>query len=429
MSLAATSIVGTIIPQYENPAAYLQTYGEFLYRTFDILDFFDMYHSFWFQLMIVLLVLNIIACSVDRLSATWKIIFVKHPVFNLSRFQNQSDKQTFAHNRLPEYLKSVYGAFAGKRFGYVKTEDTANGFCVFSEKWRWTRLGVYFVHLSILLLLIGSLIGSIFGFDGYVNIEEGQSVSAINLSLEHAGKTKPLGFDILCEDFDVAFYDSGMAKEFRSSLTIMENGQPVYKKDIIVNDPIRYKGINIFQSSYGPIKPKHATLKFTSTKTDMVYNKKVLFDEETELPEGNGRFVLIDYSKSYNFRGQVVGEAFMGNLTHDNGDVEGIVLPMRYPAFDRMRKGEIFIEVAEYEKLYYTGLQVTKDPGVWVVYAGFMMMIIGCYITFFMPHQRFCINVVKKGNQSVVMIAGTSNKNKLGMQNKVKKFSEKLAKL
>ena len=72
---------------------------------------------------------------------------------------------------------------------------------------------------------------------------------------------------------------------------------------------------------------------------------------------------------------------------------------------------------------------MTKDPGVWVVYAGFIMMIIGCYITFFMPHQRLCIDVVQKGNQSAVMVAGTSNKNKFGMQNKVEKFSEKLAKL
>ncbi|HAY40073.1 MAG TPA: cytochrome c biogenesis protein ResB, partial [Desulfobacteraceae bacterium] len=44
--------------------------------------------------------------------------------------------------------------------------------------------------------------------------------------------------------------------------------------------------------------------------------------------------------------------------------------------------------IAGYNQRYYTGLQVTSDPGVWVVYAGFIMMIIGCFITFFMSHQR-----------------------------------------
>jgi len=379
--------------------------------------------------MIVLLVVNITVCSIDRLSATWKIIFAKNPVFNLSGFQNQSNKQSFVNNRSPEYLKDIYKQFTDKRFGYVRTENTDRGFSIFSEKWRWTRLGVYCVHMSILLLLIGALIGSMFGFDGHVNIAEGESANSINLSLGNTGKTKNIGFDIFCKDFDVSFYDSGMAKEFRSSLIIIENGQPVYQKEIIVNAPIRYKGINIFQSSYGPVKPKSVTLNFTSKKTGMAYKKKVLFDQAIEIPENGGRFVLIDYFKSYNFRGLAVGETFIGNLSRADGSAERIVMPVRHPSFDQMRKGGMFIEVLEYERRYYTGLQVTKDPGVWVVYAGFVMLIVGCYITFFMPHQRLCINVVQKGDKSEVMIAGTTNKNKLGMQNKIKKLSEKLAKL
>ncbi|MCK7515721.1 MAG: cytochrome c biogenesis protein ResB [Desulfobacterales bacterium] len=36
---------------------------------------------------------------------------------------------------------------------------------------------------------------------------------------------------------------------------IIENGRPVLAKDIIVNDPLHYQGINIFQSSYGTLPP------------------------------------------------------------------------------------------------------------------------------------------------------------------------------
>ena len=32
ISLAATSIVGTLIPQNENPAAYVQAFGEFAFQ-------------------------------------------------------------------------------------------------------------------------------------------------------------------------------------------------------------------------------------------------------------------------------------------------------------------------------------------------------------------------------------------------------------
>jgi cytochrome c biogenesis protein len=56
-------------------------------------------------------------------------------------------------------------------------------------------------------------------------------------------------------------------------------------------------------------------------------------------------------------------------------------------------------------------------------------MIIGIYISFFMSHQQICVEVVSKGKESDVMVAGTSNKNKMGMQKKVTRLSERLANL
>ena len=66
-------------------------------------------------------------------------------------------------------------------------------------------------------------------------------------------------------------------------------------------------------------------------------------------------------------------------------------------------------------------------PGVWVVYVGFILMITGIYITFFMSHQQVCIDVSGKGKKSRIRVAGTSNKNKMRMQKKVTKLSERLA--
>jgi cytochrome c biogenesis protein len=179
--LAVTSIIGTFIPQNESPEKYIKAFGEYFYKIFDIFNFFDMYHSWWFQFLILMLATNIVVCSVNRLSATWKIVFVKIPPFNISRFRKISKKEEFTINRSPEQLKIIYEQFVSRRFGYIRVDQTDKGFNIFAEKWRWTRFGVYMVHLSILLLLIGSLIGSIFGFDGYVNIPEGETASSISL--------------------------------------------------------------------------------------------------------------------------------------------------------------------------------------------------------------------------------------------------------
>ena len=452
LSIAATSIIGTIIPQNENPAAYFRAYGEFLYKLFDALEIFDMYHSWWFQFLILMLTMNIFVCSIDRLSATWKIVFSKNPSFNLSRFRKLADKEEFSDKRNSEDLKKIYKPFIARIFGYTRVEPTDTGFCIFAEKWRWTRFGVYTVHLSVIFLLLGGLVGSLFGFEGFVNIPEGEIINSIRI--RNTGKTQNLDFEIKCEDFNISFYDNGAPKEYRSSLTVIEQGKPVLKKDIIVNDPLRYKGINIFQSSYGkmpsnrPPKKKvmakdpqeEIALNFASKNSGAAYQIKTLIGKPVDIPEGFGKFVIVEYRKSAEFMGQNIGEAYVGILTPKDGNPVEVLLPLHFPNFDKMRKGAVVISVAEQKakefnqmentgQRYYTGLQVTKDPGIWVVYTGFIVMIIGCFITFFMSHQRLCVEVIKSGGKSKVVVTGRSNKNKLGMADKIKKISEQLIKL
>ena len=452
LSLAVTSIVGTVIPQNENPAAYFRAYGEFFYKIFNFLGIFDMYHSWWFQFLILLLAINIVVCSIERLSATWKIIFAKNPSFNLSKFRTLSQKEVFTGKQTPEELSTVYETLISEQFGYTRVEKTDKGLCIFAEKWRWTRLGVYIVHFSVILLLLGGLIGSLFGFEGFAIIPEHEKIDSIRL--RNTGQIRPLGFEVLCDDFSISFYDNGTPKEYRSSLTIIEHGKPVLKKDIIVNDPLRYKGINIFQSSYGKMPssalqqekihkkdpPEDIMLNVVGKESGNAYKINAIIGKPVDLPEGLGKFVIVEYRKSAEFGGQNIGQAYLGILTPEDKDPVNILLPLHFPNFDKMRGGGVFISVAaqetkkfnpgeKSEQRYYTGLQITKDPGVWVVYTGFIGVIIGIFITFFMSHQRVCIEIVKRGKKSDVIITGTANKNKLAMQNRVKKISEKLINL
>jgi cytochrome c biogenesis protein len=447
LSLAITSIIGTLIPQNESPAEYVQAFGEFGFRFMDLLGIFDMYHSWWFQCLMLMLTLNVVVCSVDRLSVMAKIIFAKNPSFNIANFRRRKNKEEFTTNYTPDELKQVFEPLISRRFGYSRTEVIDTGYYIYAEKWRWTRLGVYIVHLSVLLLLIGGLIGSIFGFEGFVNIPEGETVNRVRL--RNSDQLLMLGFEIRCDDFNVSFYNTGTPKEFRSSLTILEEGQAVLQKDIIVNDPLRYKGINFFQSSYGQLPPQaqgvnlpqEITVSFTSKETGTTYKKKARIGQPIDIPENLGKFVIKELKKSYSFRGKDLGDTLMGVLTQSDGNDFEVALPLRFPSFDRMgpifdprRKDNVFISVADLElpqqatqPRYYTGLQVTRDPGVWVVYSGFILMIIGCYVTFFMSHQRVCVEIIPRGKASKVSVVGTSTKHKLGMQQKVKKLTQILA--
>ena len=72
--LAIVSIIGTVIQQNEAPEQYLQEYSQSTIQLFDVLGFFDMYHTKWFVLLLFMLTTNLTICSLERFPYTWKII-------------------------------------------------------------------------------------------------------------------------------------------------------------------------------------------------------------------------------------------------------------------------------------------------------------------------------------------------------------------
>jgi cytochrome c biogenesis protein len=427
LSLAFTSIIGTLIPQNQPLAMYAAQYGRSLSRVLSFFDLTDMYHSWWFQLLILLMAVNICVCSMDRLSGTWKTVFKKKGSFNKNRFRKQAPQIEFEDKRSPKSLKEAFSPIVSKGFGFFKTEpleDGSDGFVMLAEKRRWSGLGVYVAHLSILILLAGAMTGSILGFDGYANIPEGQETDVIRI--RNSQKTMKLDFKIRCDDFDVSFYETGAPKEFRSKLSIIKKNKVSLSKDIIVNDPLRHRGVNIFQSSYGRIPSEEITLSFALAESGMMYARKTRMGEPVDIPEGMGTFTPKGFKNAYNFMGHNIGPSYTGIFKPKDREPVEVTLPLNFPSFDRMRRDKIIISVTGEEKLYYTGLQITSDPGIWLVYIGFIMMIVGFIISFFMGRQQIFVEVKRKGGKTRVLVAGFSAKNMLGMRLKAQTLSEKL---
>ena len=427
LTIAAAAVIGTLIPQNKPPIYYQNYFGERLYAILSRLDLLDMYHSLWFQALLLLLAVNILACSLDRIKVVFKIVFAREPSFSPHAFGQSSAAGPITVNAPVDTLLPAYRDLINRQFSTTAEQAEGNEFFLFAETGRFSRLGVYIVHLSVLVLLAGALIGSVLGFEGYVSLPEGETTDHVFLT--DSDKPYALGFSVRCDDFSVTFHDNGMPREYRSKLSILDGDKVVMQKDILVNRPLRFRNVRIFQASYGTASARKIDLTFTSRNSGKQYNKTVDMGQTVTIPEDLGEFTANRLLHEYLFQGRHnIGETLIGTLKKGE-DRQMVALPLKFQGFDKMRQGDVMITVNGLERVYYTGLQMKDDPGVPLVYAGFLMIIAGIYITFFLSHRKYCVRLTGSDNQTTVTVYCKANKNRPAARDKARALSHKLAQL
>lgn len=437
--LSTTSIIGTIIPQNESPHLYLQYYKPSTYKLLKLLSLDNMYHSWWFIALLALFTFNLICCSLKRFPVFWKLITKKGKELDDQLIQSLPLKKTF---RLKEWsdntrdeLSHIVQKHVHKPITRLISTDSLS---LFAEKGRYTRLGFYFTHLGIALIIIGGIIGN-YGYQGFMQIVEGETSDTI--TLRGSPKQQKLDFSIRCDDFEASFYqDSQRPKDYKSTLTIIEGGKEVIKKVIEVNDPLYYKGVYIYQSSYGTVSDQGEVLlriePKTGTKKAIDYRAKIgeRFTLEEKGYEVEVRRFVPDFtigankevvSRSQELRNPAVKLA----LFKDNTLLEEKWIFTKFPDFHGTEKGEYRFTLLNFSGKQYTGLQLTKDPGIWVVWGGCFLLSLGCYLIFFMSHRRLWIKVEPKDNEYLVTMAGTSNKNMAYFKNVFDQIHQELKKI
>ncbi|KAF0218771.1 MAG: cytochrome c bioproteinis [Geobacteraceae bacterium] len=426
IGLATTSIIGTVIPQGSPPPEYLQTISQNKLQLYDKLGFFDMYHSWWFILLLYLLTVNLVACSIKRLPRVWKIIAEPTLVMDDGFEKSLSLTHEYKMPGDAATLRDKIAAFLKQEFAEPVTTESGGEYHLFAQKNPYCRLGVYVVHLSIIIIFIGALIGSFFGYKGFVNIVEGTSVSTAYTRTE---KPIDLGFAVRCEKFSVSFYDTGAPKEFKSILTVLENGKPVpgYEKiPVIVNDPLSYKGITFYQSSYGPAGDGAVHHLSVRAKNGGAPVKLIARQgESVNLPGGGTMHVLESTQEVKSFIPEFSGPAAKIEVHAPNGQTQSFIVFRNYPDLDAQRGGDLIFNYDGADEKYYTGLQVAKDPGVWVVWLGCTLMVVGIMMAFFMSHKRLWIRVAA----GRVTLGGTASKNPAGFQLVFDDLADKLKKM
>lgn len=415
ISLALTSIIGTVLPQMPLPPEYVAQTSQTKLEIYSKLGFFDMYHSWWFITLLYVFSLNLISCSIKRLPHVFKFITEPMLILGESMRNSFSQKKEISFSAPPEKARGQLADFLGKEFSTPVITEHNGELHLFAQKSAWCRLGVYVVHLSILVIFAGAIIGSLLGYKGFVSIVEGSGINAVET---RSGKVEQLGFAVYCEKFDVEFYKTGAPKEFRSLLTVLENGQPVpgfTKVKVIVNDPLTYKGITFYQSSYGQAN-EGSEHYLTATPRSGGTPEKIAIKEggSTTLKDGTTFRLLETAQEVRQFMPEFSGPAARVEVTFKGKSPQTFIVLKNYPEMNAMRGDDLIFGYEGTNARMYTGLQVAKDPGVEIVWLGCAMMVIGLYIAFFMSHKRIWV-VVTKGHARMY---GNASKNQaaFGMQ-------------
>ena len=407
--LATTSVIGTVIQQNLPREEYIQKQGmsESTYELLNSLQFFDMYHSYWFLSLMGLFAVNLICCSIKRFPRVWKTVREPVLVADEGLFRTLSNRdELVAGESLETVREKVKGLLTKKFASPVVTEQDGQVY-FFAQKAAYARFGVYVTHLSILIIFIGAMIGNVWGFKAYVNIVEGSAVNSI--WSRSASQTQiPLGFEVFCENFEVTFYpDSGRPKDYTSDLIVRENGQEVLRKTIEVNDPLQYGGLTFYQSSYGPAGDP--VYKFQVQERASGETVEVVGRQGKHLPlPGGASLIPMGYAANYqNFGPAAQVNIDLGDHQHGNP----FIVLQKFANFDEKRGGKYIVSLIEADQSYYTGLQVTKDPGVWVVWTGCFMMVMGSLIAFFLSHRRLWVTLQPLEKGIGVRFGGLAHRN------------------
>ncbi|MFH1112983.1 MAG: cytochrome c biogenesis protein ResB [Pseudomonadota bacterium] len=401
--LAVASVFGTFIPQNVDLEEFRRVASPFYYRLVMILDLHNMYRSWWFILLLLLLTGNLLGCLFQRLPripGEWRGAAKKGSI----RF-------TFTERRpiseVRELLVPVLSNLIGTSPAVVEDGESV------SLQWVKQRVFLFafpLIHSAIIAILLGGVIGLFYGVRGNIRIQEGETAQEF---VEFpSGQMGTLPFSVAVDKFTLKRYPTGQPKEFRSDVRLLKDGKEVEKGSILVNHPLTYAGISLYQANYELIGIKLVRLMLVDAK-----------GKESELvvrPPGSAALPGTDYTME-------LAGVDPGSTTRGPGADLTVSRPGERPTQVKVFGGDsqpleiggTKVKFVGYEPLYATGLQIGYDPGTKVVWLGCALLIAGFCLTLFTNLRSVTATLKPVGDKTVIEISGRSRRDRAGFRESI----------
>ncbi|BCD42086.1 c-type cytochrome biogenesis protein (chloroplast) [Chaetoceros tenuissimus] len=386
--IASVSIIGTVIEQDQSIETYKINYPltnrVFGFLSWDIILKFGLdhvYKTWWFISCIILFGISLLTCTILQQLPALKISrrcqFFRTPQqFQRLKISTQLNNFKF-HKLLAKIKQTQYSVFHQKNI-------------IYAYKGLIGRIAPIIVHFSMILILIGTILGSINGFKAQEIIPKTETFHIQNI-LSNGQITLIPKVSTRVNDFWITYTKQTTINQFYSDISILNvDGNEIDRKTIYVNSPAKYRGINYYQTDWNLIGlrlqnndnliQQYPLINFGNAQNKVWITwipKTAALDEGVILLVDN----LQGYCSIYNEFGQ-----FLGNL-------------------ELNEEYQIDIPLTLVDILSSTGLQIKTDPGIPLIYTGFLFLMISTLISYITYSQIWVIQ-----NQKKLFVGGTTTR-------------------
>jgi cytochrome c biogenesis protein len=367
---------------------------------FERLQLFHVFNSTPFSVALLVLVVSIVICTLDRTPRLWQqSAFIRVVQPDAYFDPSLPDRVSIAAG--PGLSAAVVAAALRRRRFSVRQEVASDGArFIYGDRNRWTKLATLISHLGLILFLIAGLVTAQLGDEQGLVVAEGDTLTVQPIGTPGLLLVQNLGFD-------APGLDTGNPTDFTTDLAVFQNGQLLARKTIRVNDPLTVGGYTFHQNGFGPAPD--IEIKSTLDGSILWSGPIPLTDQAGGRPFGAipipgrpyGLELLLD--KTADGVGTLLALPYAVRGTNADGTPDVVtgfpVVAVRGQTIT-MEGLDLSLNLRGFSD--YTLLIAKRDPGQPIVWAAFLALIVGLAITFYLPRRRVWARLRADGRLDLV---------------------------
>jgi len=411
-------IFSEIIPQdfLLRPSFYKGEWGDTIFRLVMALKLYAPFHSIWYETVLVFFFITLLLCVItnarkllrpyfesppgpvfrwkgsgkkwNSLELSWRYIVEldnvdKDPFLYFG--ERFGKKGKLSGERLKDVVDTLSNTFSSLGYRW-KSFNYSDSFVFLASKGELRYVGNFALHIAILIIAVGGIIGSFYGWSEVMYGRAGDMIPV--------GDT---GTQIRVEDFNIVLNEDESISDYITDVSVWKNGDSLGVALIKVNQPLKLDGINVLQHSYHTEEDEYywARIGYRIRGEFSWKNLLIKPGEKVFLADSAFSFKVIKFlpdlrvynGKVYTKNGFPYNPAVKVELEHFNGVEYGWIF-LRHPEFNKNFKAPISLVLEDVKPVFYTGLQVTSNPGSPLIIGGIFVATVALILLLLFDYRK-----------------------------------------